>query len=523
MIKSNSCLFLIILLFITSLLCCFTLTNNHSWTNDFSAYIMQAKSIVGGNPRSFIDFNRFTVQQSSVPQGPFAYPWGFPAMLAPFYAVFGLNMIALKSVGVASFLLFVLLLWFGFRKYHSDYWLVCLVCLFALNPNFIAFTDNILSDFPFLLFSTFSIIVIGKIIVEERVIISKFWDNIFLGILIAGAFFIRTNGILLLFTLVFTQIVVLSKKYRKSEGVGKNFSLNKLCLSKSISSYNPIQVGNSTARELLLIIIPFISFFCIVSVWTIILPEGGSSHLSFVRHLTPSIIKQNIIYYISLPSDFFSGTSCNNILYSISIPFCFIGLLKRYRRDYHIIVYILLTLLIYILWPAWQGLRFLFPVLPFYFSFMLTGVNSFQESMDERRSILKIFCVIPIYVIILLFGIRSMSSAYDNVINNREISTGPFSETSDSMFEFIKHNTEADSVVIFFEARTMRMMTGRNSILINRLSDLSRGDYLCLHLQMGEYGQISPNVIMKIKNVKPIYKNSDFIVYRVKDVLSPKI
>src|SRR5208283_3468747 len=128
-------LFVILLVIATITLFC-TLTNGHNWGDDFSSYIMQAKSITELNPHDFIEANRFTVENSFYTYGaPIAYPWGFPVLLAPFYAVFGLNMIGLKLLGVISFLIFIVLLWVGFRKYHSPVWLLCLVCFFSLNPN----------------------------------------------------------------------------------------------------------------------------------------------------------------------------------------------------------------------------------------------------------------------------------------------------------------------------------------------------------------------------------------------------
>ena len=161
-----------VLLAVAGLLAWGGLTNGHDWGDDFSAYIMQARSLTEGNPLDFIEKNRVTVQQSSYPMGPVLYPWGFPALLVPIYAVLGLNMLALKSVGVAGFLLFLLVLWVAFRKYHSGWWRVVLICLFALNPEMLGFTNQILSDIPFLLFSTLGVMLIGRVVVERRRLIS---------------------------------------------------------------------------------------------------------------------------------------------------------------------------------------------------------------------------------------------------------------------------------------------------------------------------------------------------------------
>ena len=60
-----------------------TLRQGHDWGDDFAAYIMQAQSIVTGTIPEFMEENRFTIAESSVGFGPYAYPWGTPLLLAP--------------------------------------------------------------------------------------------------------------------------------------------------------------------------------------------------------------------------------------------------------------------------------------------------------------------------------------------------------------------------------------------------------------------------------------------------------
>lgn len=157
------------------------LTNDHNWGGDFAAYIMQAQAVVDGTKREFVETNRIALEKSSHLVGPHIYPWGVPVLLAPFYAVFGMDILALKSVNVICYLLFLLSLWFGFRRYHTDLWRVILISLFAINPYFIPFINRIGPGFPFLFFSTLSIILIGRIAIEKRWIISEFSDHFLLG------------------------------------------------------------------------------------------------------------------------------------------------------------------------------------------------------------------------------------------------------------------------------------------------------------------------------------------------------
>jgi hypothetical protein len=518
---------------IAVLLLCLTITTGHNYGGDFSSYIMQAKSITEQDVRGFIDANRYTILKSSYPIGPVAYPWGFPVMLAPVYSVFGMNMIALKSVVVVCYLLFLLLLWFGFRKYHTHCWLVCLVCLFSLNPSMIAFCDNIISDIPFMLFSTFSIFFIGQITVEKRNIISCTLDSILLGISIACAFLVRTSGILILVTLGITQMIALILK--SPSRIDQHTNNVSPMLSVSLRRF--FAIGNFSIRGLFLNMCPYIIFFCVTLAWTMILPEGGSYQLSHnAKIVSLSTIKRHIIYYIDLPSKFLAGVPRYYLLYGMSIPLYVVGLTRRYKTDYHIIVYILLTFLFYVAWPELQGLRFLFPVLPFFFSFVLTGLSVFEGGTTvAERVFRKTICLLPILLILSFFAVRSLSGAYVNVIQNHQTMEGPFTETSMSMFEFIRRNTEKDSVVVFFKPRVMRMMTGRKSIMLTKMEELalSRGDYLCLFLpKIGPDSmyvasrvspfQVSPNVIIGKRNIEPVYENNEYKIYRLAEILNEK-
>ena len=516
--EPNTRVLFALLVGIAGLLLYFTLTNGHNWGDDFSAYIMQAQSLTEGTPRGFIEANRFTEQQSSWLMGPVAYPWGFPALLAPFYAVFGLNIIALKSVGVVSFLLFLLLLWVGFQKYHPHFWLLCLVCLFSLNPSLVAFSDNILSDIPFLLFSTFSVMLMGRLIVERRRLTCRASENILLGASIAGAFFIRTNGIMLLVTLGITQLIVLTQSLWRR---GQEDLTNNRC---PISLRGLLSPSSVPMRGLCVNLIPYASFFCAALAWEMILPEGGSSYYtSHMWSISLLLLKQNLSYYLNLPAEFLAGVPLHYLLYAISIPFAIAGVIRRYRADYHMIVYVLLTFLLCILWPYRQGLRFLFPVLPFYCSFVLTGMEEFQGGTNTvERAFRKMVCLLPILLILSSFWICSISGAYENLIHNRETSSGPFTATSKSMFSFIEQNTESESIVVFFKPRVMRMMTGRRSLMIDKIEELSRGDYLCLYLKGGTYCQVSPDAIIDFSEqgaARLIYENSEFRLYRLMEGL----
>ena len=509
----------LLIISISALLLWSGLKNGHDWGDDFSAYIMQAKSITEGKPSEFIGANHYTIEEQPAFIGPVAYPWGFPVLLAPFYALFGLNMIALKSVGVVCFLLFLFLLWSGFRNYHSDFWRLVLLCVFAINPTLLRFMDNILSDIPFLLVSTFSVLLIGRLVIERRRLISPACDQLLLGAAIAAAFFIRANGILLLITLGLTQFVVLIKSVYGPDAAHGQFLAGLMRL---------FSTKGAAARHLGLNILPYVSFVSFVLAWQALLPEGDSVYAR-MGWASMAVIQYHAHYYTELPAQFFDGTPHVYLLYGATIPLAIAGAISRYRSDYHLIVYGILTFLLYILYPAQLqnfgsyflsplGLRFLFPILPFYMSFVLSSLEKYEVNVVEPDRLLrKVSCIFPIVLVLLYFGKQSVSDAINNLRQNRASFSGPFVETSMSMFSYIKDNTEAGSTVVFFKPRAMRMMTGRRSLIVNKVSELWRGDYLSLY--QPNDNQISPDDVRCLTEkgtIQPLYKNQDFIVYRLR-------
>ena len=110
--------------------------------------------------KNLLNITAFTIYQSSTQIGPVAYPWGYPLILTPIYAIKGISPLALKLPGLfffAGFLICLYLLTQGTASRTTESLL--LVSLFAFNPMLLNFLDQILSDIPFLFFSTLALLL----------------------------------------------------------------------------------------------------------------------------------------------------------------------------------------------------------------------------------------------------------------------------------------------------------------------------------------------------------------------------
>jgi len=510
-----SAILIFLLLVVSFILSLYGLNEVHNWGGDFAGYIMQAQSICQGEIAEFLEANRFTIEESTYQMGPVAYPWGFPLLMAPLYAVFGLNILALKSLNIIFYIIFLIILWLGFRQYHSYFWRIILFWLFAFNPNFLHFMNNVLSDIPFLVFSTITILFLGKVTIQQRIFISNIGDQLLLGGLIALSFFIRTQGILILAALAVTQFIEILKnvnlEYERE--VGKNIKLQQSIFGRFFIA----------SHKLWIFVLPYASFLVLALLWKFVLPEGGSSHFLLLKEISLWIMIKNIHHYlIGVPVRFLTGVPSYSLQYTIygaSILLAFIGSYERRKSDYHIIIFCLIYIFLLIIWPHKQGIRFLFPLLPFYVSFVITGLIKFFEVFQGRWKIfMKIFSVSFIGIILILFLRLSAINAFENNANQRRMNEGPYLPAATELFSFISQNIEEDKTIVFFKPRVMRLFTNRNSISIEQIDKLWKGDYLCI--KKGAYShQLGENYVASLQQDNMnnlLFENKDFQLYKIK-------
>ncbi len=428
------------------------LTAGHNWGGDFAQYIMQAESVVKGTVADFIEANRWTMEQSYRPIGPVAYPWGLPLLLAPLYALWGVNLLAFKLVGVAAWLGVLLLLVHYGRVRHGVVGLVMLAVL-ALNPFLLAYLNQIASDIPFMLASTAAIMLMpgwsGSGITARR--------GVALGLVMAAASLLRSNGILLVIPLAVAQFIHVLESGRFRAGLRAVWSRDYLC--------------------------PWLTFVPVYAAVTAWLPEGGSSHVGHFSLVTAQTIRENIVYYFKLPLALYEGVPGRQAICLLTYAWCAIGMLARMRRDLPTLLYMAATLGIYLIWPdSMQGLRFLFPLLPFYLSFTLTGFQTLADRLSPglRRVVLGAGWGLAVYV-----AGAMMVTAADRFITNQRQSRpapeGPYTEVSRALFDDVRRVTQPDDQVVFFKPRVMRFLTGRPSTLQRSLDHLRPGTYLVLY------------------------------------------
>ena len=460
-----------------------TLTRGHEWGDDFASYVMQAKSILNGKTQEFVEHNAFTIFESSSQIGPIAYPWGYPLILTPMYALKGNSPLALKLPGLLFFAGFLICLYVLARNRLTPTESLILVSLFAFNPMLIKFLDQILSDIPFLFFSTLALILMSN--GNKRGIP----DYILLGGVIACAFFIRATGILLLASFL-------------------AFELFKLWIQR-------------TNREAVRKILGDVLIVCATvgllwAVYTLLFPGGGESYFAQYQAFQIETIPGFISGYFHLFSLFFGEGTIWKYLYYILFIFFLVGIWIRRKEEPVFPIFFSLWMILLITWPYWQGPRFLFPLLPIFIYCTFQGMKTAIKTLSEKYHRIGQGIFYAFWLLIVgIFLFNSATRAYNNVRNGRNIN-GPFDPVSMEVYSYIKEKTPSDSILIFFKPRALRLMTDHDTLMINQCEGMLKGNYIILSKKVGENNQVPPERIdscsLPLDNV---FENRRFIIYEI--------
>jgi len=468
--------FLLIIVLLSFAIGTSTLTRGHEWGDDWASYVMQSQSILNSKTYEFVERNAFTIFESSFQIGPVAYPWGYPLILTPVVALKGVHALTLKLPGLFFFAGFLICLYLLTKDRLTRTESLLLVALFAFNPTLTKFLDHILSDIPFLFFIFLGLLLITRLKTDT-------WNSIALGAVIFFSFFIRTTGIILLASFLAHQALIF---YRQAPA-------RKAILNHSV--------------------LTLFSFGLLLVITALVFPDGQGSYLEQLKGLTLDIFKSNVFNYFYLFTIFFgTGPIWTYIYYGLVVLFL-IGAWTQRNTDQHIVIFFSLYFITMLFWPDWQGIRFIFPLLPLFVYFVFQGMSVVINKLPKTshpgsKGISYAFWL----VIIGMFLFSSGTRAYSNLKSNRQIN-GPFDPFSSDVYNFIRAETPPDSVIVFYKPRAMRLFTDRDTFMSTECEPLKLGDYLVLSYK-AENSQIPPAEINKCKlGIQKVFENRRFIIY----------
>jgi Dolichyl-phosphate-mannose-protein mannosyltransferase len=477
----NKILFVILLISLVIGAC--TLRRGHEWGDDWAWYVLQAQSILNGTTDAFMQTSAFTNNESTTYVGPLAYPWGYPLILTPAYAIKGNNPLALKIPTLFFYAGFLVCLYLLLKDRLTKTESLLIVGLFAFNPLLLQFLDQILSDIPFLFFFILSLWLITK---KGRPSIQR---NILIGICIFLVTFLRATGVLLLGCLLIVEFFRLLTN-RRDWSVVKQIVLDSLIVC--------------------------ISFILLWIANSMLFPSGGDSYLSQYAGLSVESVKNMVVAYFYAYASFFGEATGWKYLYYVLVIFFLIGTWTRWKEELFFILFFGLWMIVHVAYPYWQGPRYIFPLLPIFIYFTFQGMKFVIQKLPEKYASFGHQALYGFWTLIaLVFLFTSGLNAYINLQHDRAIN-GPFDQYSKEVYKYITENTPANSVIIFFKPRVMVLMTDHPTIMSTECDRMLKGDYLVLSRKVGRNQQIPPEEIDACHlPLNEVLKNSRFIVYEI--------
>lgn len=466
------------------------MTRDHSWGDDFAAYLLQARSIVQGNMVEYVAQSTFTMDNSSHVFGPVTEPWGYPLMLAPTYAIFGLRVQALKAVGVVCYAAMLAAFFLLARTRVRDRESLLLTALLGFNVAMQSGTNEILSDIPFALWSTLCLWLMLRPEYPALSSRGRLLRQALLGTAIFAAVFTRVAGFVLFVPLVAVQIMQLRRRGRGTADLGW-------------------------------LLTPYAAFGALYGAQGLVFPSV--EHAAPWGTVTLQSVWDNAVGYFWVPGYFLRNILFGaEALYLVLLPFFLLCVVHYWRRDLPLHLYIGATLGLFIVRQGMPEPRYLFPLWPLFLLFtyegMLLASGRLKGALQSRARTLAwdamlMLAILSFAACLQLGWLNARAGRYDW----RE-SRGAFHPTSNRMFEFIRDKTPADSVIIFFKPRAMRLRTDRSAFFTTRCEDLPRGDYVAIEKSMGGYDQILPQDVMHCNPdvvLTPVFEKDQFVVYQI--------
>lgn len=456
--NSNSTLIVFILLLFPLFIV--NINGHNNWGGDFSQYIHQAVNISNGIAQSE-QYYIFNPNYSEL-AAPNYFP-GFPIIISPVISKYGVDYIALAYY--MSFLLILLsITWFFLlKKFFNPILSAFSILLVVYSPFFLIFKNEVLADFPFIIFITLSFIFLINILKKDK----HFYLNIVLLTLSTSfAILIKPLGL----SLIIAYIIYIF-----------------LLLFLKPNDYKQFIYG--------LLTVSILGFICYKVAIPLLLEttEKQDSHFFklFAWNNMKFIVLHNLSYYynefIRIFRTYASEFKLFNTIFMQVVSLSFIyGLYTTIKKGIDFLfIYFIIYLSVVLLFPHQQGVRYILPVFVILIYYILQGIKNAPFPTIKKKYIL-ISLVFIGYILPLRMIIVNFEKANSTYVEN----WGPLTKEASETFQFISKNTTKEDIIVFYKPRVLALHTKRKSFS-------NQNNYTDLNQISEDIYQFSPKYILR--------------------------
>jgi hypothetical protein len=495
----------------------------HDWGDDFALYIHQAMGLVHGNAGEVAALNRYTVDNSGWNSfSPLVYPWGFPILIAPIVAIWGANYAKLKLFVICTFLGYLFCLYRLVLRRAGPLGAALVVALLGSSIWYVGFTSSVLSDYPYLLFSMFTLLWIDRVRTRELTEGDGIRDLIILGFLIGFSFSIRREGLGLLAALFALQAVAIGPRLLRR---AQRYAADRMAKGRDADTVPDV---DDPPLRWARIGAPWAAFAVTVVGLQLVLPSELWPHWTGggVKQIKPNVIwfRDILAEQIGLKDigvnkiQLLGSWNLAAIALTLLVGLAVVGLVARVliatAEDAPVAAYLVGVLIIVGTQPFHEG-RYLLGVTPLlaYFAYQALPTMARWARLWVKPAI-ALSALGLAGLVVANWTDMSHALSYHRVYNGTI--NGPTSQPALEMEQKVIACTRGTDVVVFFRARAMSMLTERRSIQTGSADIMmQRGDWYVM-AKGSDYSQplISDDQARRL-GLRKIWENSEWVLWLI--------
>ena len=384
----------------------------HGWHDDFASYIAHAQNIAEGQP--YADTG-YVYNAERWVAGPSSYPPLYPLMLAPVVRVAGVNLWAMKLQLVVILTAWLGLLALLLRRHASAQASIAAVTVVGLTPFTFELTNNILSDLPFAMMFTAAILAMDRALDRRN---TSLFLAVGVGTLLYLAYATRAIGAVLVPAMWLFVLI------RRRSG-------------RATASIATGTFGVLAAGQMLLL-------------------DAGSDYATHLAHVSPKLTLVNLWRYLNsleglTANPWFPGLG--RALFAVFLVLAAYGFVRRLRAPSIVEIAVPIYIATIAIWPSFQDLRFLVPVVPFLVLYAIDAGETIARRAFPRA--------------ILVAGIALIGVSYAGVARAALMAPaieGPTSPDPQATFAFAASHSDPDDLFVFQRPKAFVLYTGRSAV-----------------------------------------------------------
>jgi hypothetical protein len=494
--------------------CWMNLAKGHIWGDDFALYIGQAAAVTDFNLDAVVRSNVYAIEYSSWSTfSPVAYPWGYPLLIAPLYAIWGINYGAFQLLQCVFFAAFVGLLHRIFVPRVRPVAGTLLVLLIGSSVVYVGWAQSVTADFPFIAFVALTLLLLDR---ARRAGISNGVGLrllVLLGLVAAFATNIRREGIVLFFAIAVVQLAALVSDRLEIEKQTRPRFWRNLPLKRLAT--------------------PYVAGLALIGAFEAIFPGPFANSYSgtglgqlrgnsiWFRDVLAQIVG---LTDVGTPSLRYGGSEIlAKWMLSVFLIAAVIGIVARlirgWREDAAIAGYLAAVIVIVGSLP-FHEVRYLFTIVPFLIYFAYQGVREAVRLAAFRIPQRQVLASVTASLFILALLVPNVADLRHRtgirLGHDTYVMWGPADPSAEEMFARVRSVVPEGDVVAFFRGRAMTLLGERQGLYLTVLDQiLERADWYAMQ-KNSTYSQYAlGDAEAAVNGITSVWENNRFVLWKV--------